>query len=48
MPFLLAGVLYGVQFVDALDYTAQVFPEANYLTRHTGDISLAGYLGYPY
>lgn len=48
MLFLLAGVLYGVQFVDALDYTAQVFPEANYLTRHTGDISLAGYLGHPY
>ena len=46
--FVLAGVLYCVQFVDALDYTAHVFSEANYLTRHTGDITLAGYLRYPY
>lgn len=46
--FLIAALLYSQQFVSQLDYTAYVFPEANYLTRHTAHTTLHEYLSYSY
>lgn len=46
--FLIAALLYSQQFVSQLDYTAYVFPDANYLTRHTAHTTLQEYLSYSY